>query len=74
MLTLLNGHCMEHGADGFVPTTIKSHMVMTFITWSIHPDENNNNGLVYIITFLSFLQYWHDQILIITPGSAILEI
>ena len=23
--------------------------------------------------FLSFLYYWHDQILIITPGSAILE-
>ena len=28
----------------------------------------------FLSFFLSFLYYWHDQILIITPGSAILGI
>ena len=37
-------------AEGFLPTTIKSHMVKIVITWSISPDENNNIGLVYTDT------------------------
>ena len=36
-----------HWAEGFLPTTIKSHVVKIVITWSIRPDENNNIGLVY---------------------------
>ena len=32
--------------EGFLPATIKSHVVKIVITWSISPDENNNIGLV----------------------------
>ena len=36
-----------HRVEGFLPTTIKSHVVKIVITWSIRPDENNNIGIVY---------------------------
>ena len=31
-----------HGAEDFLPTTMKNHMVKIIIIWSISPDENNN--------------------------------
>ena len=36
-----------HWTEGFLPTTIKSHVVKIIITWSIRSDENNNIELVY---------------------------
>ena len=35
-----------HSAEGFLPTTIKSHVVKIVIMWSLRPDENINIGLV----------------------------
>ena len=37
-----------HRAEGFLPTTIKSHVVKIVITWSIGPDENNHIGVVIV--------------------------
>ena len=36
-----------HLAEGFLPTTIKSHLVGIVITWSISQDENDNIGQVH---------------------------
>ena len=38
-------------AEGFLPITIKSHMVKILIMWSISLDENNNIALVYKMDF-----------------------
>ena len=37
MLAQLNGHCIDRKI--FFPTTIKSHVVKIFITWSISPPK-----------------------------------
>ena len=53
--------------------SIETHITCDFPGGGGSEQLSPSGSALFFFLFLSFFEYWHDQIMIITPGSAILE-